>query len=160
MIDAEEITYGLPFAYSTASRTTFVVSPWHYNFMWWFFVIDFLIYWLIISGVTSFYFLVNTRGFFKSPRNMMAFDIVSGGLLFALLSGLYPVKWLYQYNGEKIAYGFPLGWFEADWVNYRSWVYQFVLQSFAVDFVIYGLVVGVVVYLYLRSTKSVRLGIS
>ena len=153
----EEIDCGLPFAWATASRgSKGIVTPWHYNFMLWFFVIDFLIFWLLISGVTSFYFVVHTRGFFKSSRILMVFDGVSGGLLFALLSGLYPVKWLYLYNGEIIVYGFPLGWFEADWVRYRFWVYQFILQNFVVDFVVYGLIASVVVYLYLLSTRKIR----
>lgn len=164
--DAQIIDYGLPFAWFRASRGGMWVlapPPWHYSFMLWYFAIDFLIYWLLISGVTSFYFVVHTRGLFKSPRSLVVFDGVSGGLLFALLSGLYPVKWLYQHNGEFIAYGFPLAWFEADYVSSYSsslghyqfyWVYQFILQNFVVDFIIYGLIVSVIVYLHLRSTRT------
>ena len=88
--------------------------------------------------------------FYRMSSVLMAIADISGGLLLTMLSGLHAVKPLVM-DAEMIYYGFPFAWLEAvrgGKLFIRPWIYHFAWQNFVVDFVIFGLLVSGVVYLY------------
>ena len=95
--------------------------------------------------------------FYMLPSVLMAFAGVCGGLFLTVLSGLYVVKPLVM-DADMVYFGFPLAWFEAargGLLYIGPWHYYFLWQNFIADFIIYGLLVGVAVYLYFARTRHV-----
>jgi len=85
---------------------------------------------------------------------------ISGGLFLTLLSGLYMVKPLVM-DAEIIYFGFPFQWLEAGrstWIPKPplSWQYYFFLHNFIIDFLIYGLLTAVAIYLYFIAVNVGR----
>jgi hypothetical protein len=86
---------------------------------------------------------------------------ISGGLFLTLLSGLYIVKPLVE-DAEIIHFGFPFSWLEATRSTWGfpqpslSWHYSFFWQNFISDFLIYGLLTEVAVYLYFMTITRPR----
>jgi len=83
---------------------------------------------------------------------------ISGGFFLTLLSGLYTVKPFIE-DAEIIYFGFPFAWFEAargSWMPNPPWHYSLFLQSFMVDFIIYGLLTTAAVYLYFITITARR----
>jgi hypothetical protein len=80
---------------------------------------------------------------------MTALAGMGGGSFLTALSGLYAVKPLLM-DAEMIYFGFPFAWYEAGrkgLLVIGPWVYRFVWQNFAADFVMYGLLASGVAYL-------------
>ena len=97
--------------------------------------------------------------FHRLPSVLTAFAGVGGGLFLTVLSGLYVVKPLVM-DADIIYFGFPFAWFEAGrkgLLVIGPWVYRFVWHNFLADFVIYGLLVSGVIYLYFaRSIWKIK----
>jgi len=88
--------------------------------------------------------------FYRLRNVLAAVAGVGGGLVFTALSGFYTVKPM-VIDGEVVYFGFPFAWFEASRKGLMvigPWVYRFVWQNFAADFVVYGLLASGFVYLY------------
>ena len=93
--------------------------------------------------------------FSKLPSVLAAVAGMGGGLFLTTLSGLYAVK-PWTLDGEIIYFGFPFAWYEAGRKGLfviGPWVYRFIWQNFAADFLIYGLLAGGFVYLYLATRR-------
>ena len=91
--------------------------------------------------------------FCRLPSVLMVVAGVSGGLFLTVLSGLYVVKPLVM-DAEIVYFGFPFAWFEAarkGLLIIGPWVYRFIWQNFVADFMIYGLLVSGVIYLYFAT---------
>ena len=53
ILDAEIVHFGFPLAWFEATRGgLFVIGPWRYHFLWQSFIVDFLLYGLLIAAVT------------------------------------------------------------------------------------------------------------
>jgi len=58
VLDGEMIYFGFPLAWSEAARKgLLVIGPWHHYFLWQGFIIDFLLYGLLIAVATRVYFM-------------------------------------------------------------------------------------------------------
>lgn len=93
--------------------------------------------------------------FHRLPTVLTTFAGVCGELFLTLLSGLYVVKPLII-DAEIIYFGFPFAWFEAGrggLFYITPWVYTFVWQNFVADFMIYGLLVSGIAYLYFGKLR-------
>jgi hypothetical protein len=66
-VDAEIVYYGFPFAWLVASRgKPLVITPWHYRFLQWGFVIDFIVYGVLTSAAVYVYITTSARA--KTPK--------------------------------------------------------------------------------------------
>jgi len=98
--------------------------------------------------------------FYRLPSVLTAFAGMGGGVFFTLLSGLYVVKPLLM-DAEMIYFGFPFTWYEAGRTGkliIGPWIYRLVWHNFLADFVIYGLLVSAVIYLYFASISKIKSG--
>jgi len=106
----------------------------------------------IVSWTGTFLGIINFVRHVGS-RLISAVAGISGGLFLTLLSGLYAVT-NYVVDAEMAHFGFPLAWFEASskgLLVIGPWRYYFLWQGFVVDFIVYGLLVSIAIYLYFTT---------
>jgi hypothetical protein len=86
---------------------------------------------------------------------------IAGGLFFTFLSGLYWVRDSHLVGVEAISYGYPFAWFRylrnALWMPRppasREW-HSFIVLGFIADFIVYGLLTCVAVYILFAAVAA------
>lgn len=81
---------------------------------------------------------------------ILAAASAGGAFLLTLISGLYAVK-PFIVDAEIIYYGFPSAWLEAarsGLLKLGPWHYNFLWHGFLIDFILYGLLIAAIVYVY------------